>query len=199
MPPPRTAPPTRRRRRPPPPSLRHRRRLGQVLGRPIDHPSAWYGDDMRRRQHEWVYTLSEGDVAELEAATAAAAATGKAVEVRACVLGGCWLAGWCFRWPANGGLVCRCRSGLAAAPVAAAARQQRACSSARPGCTSKCGGPNCRGRWRPRSLGPAPSPSHPLLPSLHRSTEQDITIEDFPLPTLGPKLRALLREVTHGR
>ncbi len=28
---------------------------------------------------------------------------------------------------------------------------------------------------------------------------QDVTIDDFPLPTLGPKLRALLREVTHGR
>lgn len=81
--------------------------LGQVLGQPIHHPSAWYADDMRRRQHEWVYSLSEGDVAELEATTAAAAATGKRVE--------------------------------------------------------------------------------------------DITLEDFPLPTLGPKLRALLREVTHGR
>jgi hypothetical protein len=81
--------------------------LGQVLGQPIKHPSAWYAEDMRSRQQEWVYTLSEQDVAELEAATAAAAATGKPVE--------------------------------------------------------------------------------------------DVTLADFPLPTLGPKLRALLREVTHGR
>jgi len=57
------------------------RRLGQVLGQPIDHPSAWYAEDMRQRQHEWVYTLTEQDVEELEAATADAAATGKAVEV----------------------------------------------------------------------------------------------------------------------
>lgn len=26
-----------------------------------------------------------------------------------------------------------------------------------------------------------------------------MTLEDFPLPSLGPKLRSLLREVTHGR
>lgn len=82
----------------PPAALRRRRRLGQVLGQPIDHPSAWYADDMRRRQHEWVYTLSEQDVAELEAATAAAAATGKPVEVRPRLCahgrGATWLAGW---------------------------------------------------------------------------------------------------------
>lgn len=28
---------------------------------------------------------------------------------------------------------------------------------------------------------------------------QDVGLDDFPLPTLGPKLRALLRQVTHGR
>lgn len=28
---------------------------------------------------------------------------------------------------------------------------------------------------------------------------QDVTQEDFPLPTLGPKLKAIIREVTHGR
>lgn len=26
-----------------------------------------------------------------------------------------------------------------------------------------------------------------------------MALEDFPLPSLGPKLRGLLREVTHGR
>ena len=62
-----------------------------MLGQPIHHPSAWYGDDMRQRQHEWVYTLSPQDVAELEAATAAAAATGKPVEVGG-LEGGC--GGW---------------------------------------------------------------------------------------------------------
>ncbi|PSC69343.1 26S protease regulatory subunit 8-like protein A [Micractinium conductrix] len=62
---------------------------------------------MRKRQREWVYQLSAEDVLELEAAVAAAEATGKDI--------------------------------------------------------------------------------------------QDVTAADFPLPTLGPKLRALLREVTHGR
>lgn len=81
--------------------------LGQVLGNPIDHPSAWTASEMRGRQGEWVYPLTEQDVAELEAATAAAEATGKEV--------------------------------------------------------------------------------------------QDLSLADFPLPSLGPKLRALLREVTHGR
>ena len=28
---------------------------------------------------------------------------------------------------------------------------------------------------------------------------QDVELSDFPLPSLGPTLRALLREVTHGR
>lgn len=78
-----------RRRLPPPPAGASLRRLGQVLGQPIHHPSAWYADDMRRRQHEWVYSLSEGDVAELEATTAAAAATGKRVEVGAVGWGTC--------------------------------------------------------------------------------------------------------------
>ncbi|KAI3425042.1 hypothetical protein D9Q98_008420 [Chlorella vulgaris] len=81
--------------------------LGQVLGQPVDHPSAWTADDMRQRQQEWVYQLTGTDVAELEAALAVAEATGKAV--------------------------------------------------------------------------------------------QDVALPDFPLPTLGPKLRDLLREVTHGR
>ncbi|KAL4447780.1 hypothetical protein ABPG75_004999 [Micractinium tetrahymenae] len=81
--------------------------LGQELGKPIDHPSAWTADDMKRRQSEWVYLLTADDVAELEAALAHAEATGKAVE--------------------------------------------------------------------------------------------DVVLEDFPLPSLGPKLRGLLREVTHGR
>lgn len=28
---------------------------------------------------------------------------------------------------------------------------------------------------------------------------QEVALEDFPLPTLGPWLRAIAREVTHGR
>lgn len=93
-----------------------------MLGKPIVHPSAWYGDDMRQRQHEWVYTLSQQDVAELEAATAAAAATGKAVEV-----GGCgqsvselvWLAGCCpVKVPQDG-----CISSARAVITQAARRQ----------------------------------------------------------------------------
>lgn len=56
-------------------------RLGQELGKHIDHPSAWTADDMKRRQAEWVYVLTTEDVAELDAALAHAEATGKAVEV----------------------------------------------------------------------------------------------------------------------
>ena len=56
-------------------------RPGQVLGKPIEHPSAWYAKDMQQRQAEWVYQLTEGDVAELEAALAAAERSGKAVQV----------------------------------------------------------------------------------------------------------------------
>lgn len=54
--------------------------LGQVLGQPVDHPSAWSAQDMRERQAEWAYQLTPDDVAELEAAVAAAELTGKAVE-----------------------------------------------------------------------------------------------------------------------
>lgn len=54
-----------------------------MLGQPVVHPSAWYAEGMRRRQSEWVYPLTADDIAELEAAVAAAAATGKPVEASA--------------------------------------------------------------------------------------------------------------------
>ena len=34
---------------------------------------------------------------------------------------------------------------------------------------------------------------------MHACMLQDVELSDFPLPSLGPTLRALLREVTHGR
>lgn len=183
------------RRLPPPPAGASLRRLGQVLGQPIHHPSAWYADDMRRRQHEWVYSLSEEDVAELEAATAAAAATGKRVEVGAvgwaCAPGvDCVLDAETVSWRRNGMHGWACAPGTRAGcrkPAEghwACLYEQMRAGQPSTGC--------CKAGRRSRTQRCLPHAATPAY-------RQDITLEDFPLPTLGPKLRALLREVTHGR
>ena len=38
---------------------------------PVEGPSAWYGPDMVARSDEWLYELSEEEVAEIDAAVAA--------------------------------------------------------------------------------------------------------------------------------
>jgi hypothetical protein len=42
----------------------------------IEGPSAWLGRDLRSREDEWIYRLSPNEIAEIEAATAAARACG---------------------------------------------------------------------------------------------------------------------------
>jgi hypothetical protein len=42
----------------------------------IEGPSAWLGRDLRSREDEWIYRLSPNEIAEIEAATAAARARG---------------------------------------------------------------------------------------------------------------------------
>ncbi len=42
----------------------------------IEGPSAWVGRDLRSREDEWIYRLSPNEIAEIEAATAAARARG---------------------------------------------------------------------------------------------------------------------------
>ena len=65
------------------------------------------------------------------------------------------------------------------------------CLAARPLC-ARPGYPAARlPAWAVPSLIPLPSPPPPLL--------QDITLPEFQLPAFGPKLRAMLLEVTHGR
>src|SRR6478609_8635813 len=39
-------------------------------------PSAWHGRDLRSRENEWIYQLSAGELAELDAATASVHARG---------------------------------------------------------------------------------------------------------------------------
>lgn len=98
-------------------------RLGQVLGRPIDHPSAWTGEDMRQRQREWIYQLTSSDLAELEEATDAAAATGKAVEVGS--REGAWPPQPGQRSRAAGSRICRQGALRAAAAAWVNARRSR--------------------------------------------------------------------------
>ena len=48
------------------------------LTRPlVDGPSAWKGIDLRQQPEKWIYRLSKDEIAEIEAATDAAMATGK--------------------------------------------------------------------------------------------------------------------------
>jgi hypothetical protein len=50
------------------------------LTRPlVDGPSAWKGIDLRQKPEKWIYRLSNDEIAEIEAATDAAMATGKAM------------------------------------------------------------------------------------------------------------------------
>jgi hypothetical protein len=50
------------------------------LTRPlVDGPSAWKGIDLRQHPEKWIYRLSKDEIAEIEAATDAAMATGKAM------------------------------------------------------------------------------------------------------------------------
>ena len=50
------------------------------LTRPlVDGPSAWKGIDLRQQPEKWIYRLSKDEIAEIEAATDAAMATGKAM------------------------------------------------------------------------------------------------------------------------
>ena len=50
------------------------------LTRPlVDGPSAWKGIDLRQQPEKWIYHLSKDEIAEIEAATDAAMATGKAM------------------------------------------------------------------------------------------------------------------------
>ena len=45
----------------------------------VDGPSAWKGVDLRQQPEKWIYRLSKDEIAEIEAATDAAMATGKAM------------------------------------------------------------------------------------------------------------------------
>ena len=49
--------------------------------RPVRKSAAWSAADMQKAQSEWEICLSEADIAEVEAALAAAMATGKAINV----------------------------------------------------------------------------------------------------------------------
>jgi hypothetical protein len=53
----------------------HEETLMTMPAKPYDHPSAWKGKDMRERS-DWIVTLNDGDVAELETALAHAKARG---------------------------------------------------------------------------------------------------------------------------
>jgi hypothetical protein len=43
---------------------------------PVEGPSAWFGADMRRRESEWIYPLSQSEIAEIEIAVKAVQARG---------------------------------------------------------------------------------------------------------------------------
>ena len=45
----------------------------------VDGPSAWKGVDLARQPEKWIYRLSTDEIAEIEAATDAATATGKSL------------------------------------------------------------------------------------------------------------------------
>jgi hypothetical protein len=49
---------------------------------PLESPAAWRVEDLKRNT-DWLYQLSEADIAELEAAIQHALATGKEIQVRA--------------------------------------------------------------------------------------------------------------------
>lgn len=49
--------------------------------RPVPKPAAWSAAEMQKARSEWEVCLSEADIAEVEAALAAAMATGKAINV----------------------------------------------------------------------------------------------------------------------
>ena len=36
--------------------------------RPVTGPSVWYGRDLARREHEWIYRLSAAELTEIDAA-----------------------------------------------------------------------------------------------------------------------------------
>jgi hypothetical protein len=140
---------------------------------------------MRERQGEWAYQLTADDVAELEAAVAAAELTGKPVEVGAAPpppLLRCPLC--CAALQA----LLRCRHCIHSALLVPLLLSRPSCLQATLGIPPAACSP---GAPLLPSLTPLPSAPAPLL--------QDITLAEFQLPTFGPKLRAMLREVTHGR
>lgn len=49
---------------------------------PVAGPAVWYAEDMLERSEEWTLRLNEEHISELEAAVAAAQATGKEIHVR---------------------------------------------------------------------------------------------------------------------
>jgi hypothetical protein len=57
------------------------RRLGQLPGKLIDHPSVWSGKDYPDQTGDWVHRFTEEEVQELEAAVARVRATGKDLKV----------------------------------------------------------------------------------------------------------------------
>jgi hypothetical protein len=138
---------------------------------------------MRERQQEWVYQLTAGDVTELEAALGVAERTGKAVQVGA-GLG---------RLP-KGAQATPALAGSASCVQRSAGRVPRHPSRqpAAPIASSACAAASA-------ARGVPLSAASPFSSVFHPPAGQDVVLEDFPLPQLGPKLRALLREVAHGR
>ena len=62
---------------PPAPVSHAPRGEGAVPFQPLQSQAAWTAEEMRARKEEWTHRLTPDDLAELEAATAAALATGK--------------------------------------------------------------------------------------------------------------------------
>jgi hypothetical protein len=48
----------------------------------VDDPSAWVAADYKNKEHEYIYTLNEDDIKEVDAAIALVEANGLRIEVR---------------------------------------------------------------------------------------------------------------------
>ena len=149
-----------------------------TLGRPIVSPAAWTAAEARAAPDEWQDRLTQGDADELVAAARAVVAAGKDVTVSRRVAAWVFVS-TCLGWGGGGerggnaGWSACGRSAREGAPLSK--RVQRRLGFLMPPLA--------------QLLHPVRPPQKNILPL--PSSHQSLTLADFPLPTLGPRLAAI--------